>query len=202
MLLTGEVSRFHRFSRSGVSLQRLRTLGEGYDAEIFFAKDDELEAAAEPPTSLRGGGGAVDWGALALAVGEVEPEPEAEKAGEPEEAGAEGGLPAALSRFIDGGAETVRKPFVFLSVFKWEARKNWRGLLAAFWAEFIPQTSGANGANGGRGRGRGAVLVIKTSMPLPPDRDLVHHSDRPVHQIAAWAWELGKNIFWLRTVVS
>ena len=37
------------------------------------------------------------------------------------------------------------------------------------------------------------MLVIKTSMPLPPDRDLVHHSDRPVHQIAAWAWELGKN---------
>eukprot|EP01045_Picozoa_sp_COSAG04_P011952 COSAG04_NODE_787_length_10305_cov_16.992553_5_plen_186_part_00 len=185
-------------------MQRLRTLGEGYDAEIFFAKDDELEAAAEPPTSLRGGG-AVDWGALALAVGEVEPEPEPEKAGEPEEAGAEGGLPAALSRFIDGGAETVRKPFVFLSVFKWEARKGWKYLLAAFWAEFIPQTSGANGANGGRGRGRGAVLVIKTSMPLPPDRDLLHHSDRPVHQIAAWAWELGKQPkrrVWLRTVVS
>ena len=186
-------------------MQRLRTLGEGYDAEIFFAKDDELQAAAEPPTiggSGAVGSGAVDWGALALAVGEVEPEPEAEQAGEPEEAGAEGGLPAALSRFIDGGAEAVRKPFVFLSVFKWEARKGWRELLAAFWAEFIPQSNGANGANGGRGRGRGAVLVIKTSMPLPPDRDLLHHSDRPVHQIAAWAWELGKSIFWLRTVVS
>jgi len=80
------------------------------------------------------------------------------------------------------------RPFVFLSVFKWETRKGWQELLAAFWAEFLdPLTSSM--------RQPPVRLVIKTSMPLPPDgQELLHQSDRPVHQVAALAWELGHDV--------
>ena len=94
----------------------------------------------------------------------------------------------ALPNCLDDESEATdaRPPFVFLSVFKWEARKGWQELLAAFWAEFLDPL-----ALSATPRVR---LVIKTSMPLSPDRDLLHHSDRPVHQVAAWAWELGYDV--------
>ena len=51
-----------------------------------------------------------------------------------------------------------RKRFVFLSVFKWEARKGWELLLAAYWAVFR-KIELENGVK------PNVVLQIKTYLP-------------------------------------
>lgn len=53
--------------------------------------------------------------------------------------------------------ESESKPYIFLSVFKWENRKNWQGLLKAYFQEFD--------------RNENVVLVMKTSP---------FHNDRPI----------------------
>ena len=58
-----------------------------------------------------------------------------------------------------GGTTTAPTPFVFLSVFKWEERKNWKGLLRAYFSEFNTQDN--------------VLLVLKTSP---------FHNDRPIQE--------------------
>jgi glycosyltransferase involved in cell wall biosynthesis len=206
----------HTFRQSGVSWQRLRSIPEGFDPAIFHTK-----AAAKPDTQLGIGedhsgeperkilSGAVNWGAIALET----PQEDIEMAShlregtstdsQQQQEGCHVELPTEIRRFITGEpvrrlharssrvvgeseATDVRPHFVFLSVFKWEARKGWQELLAAFWAEFLDPMAPATAPR--------VRLVIKTSMPLPADRGQLHHSDRPVHQVAAWAWELGYDV--------
>lgn len=223
------------FQQSGVSVDRLRSLPEGFDAAIFHAS---AENGQGPPNQDHGikiekphASGAVDWAALALETPQQSTEKTQDREGattheqqQQEENGADNGqyskLPTEIRNFITGdpvrqkhpapasngrsfrraaaraiglpsrpGGEAItdeRPQFVFLSVFKWEARKGWQNLLAAFWAEFLDPLSTTTLPR--------VRLIIKTSMPLPPDENLMHHSDRPVHQVAAWAWELGYDV--------
>lgn len=67
------------------------------------------------------------------------------------------------------GAELPPRAFVFLSVFKWEARKGWDVLLRAFVAEFGSEPS--------------AVLLLKTSA--------FHSAHGPAQLAADYARELG-----------
>lgn len=62
-------------------------------------------------------------------------------------------LPAALEPLFSPG----RRPFVFLSVFKWEERKNWRGLIAAFVEQFVLRNATMPAA-----QARPVALFIKT----------------------------------------
>lgn len=188
----------HTFSQSGVAVRRLRTLPEGFDPTIFYKAVNAAAATQEAVAERERSSGAVDWGALAM---QAEDEDKDDKAGADNEVGpgaeeeeAEVQLPEAVRRFFGAADDDNIDAFVFLSVFKWESRKGWRQLLAAFWAEFLPkqlerEASGMESAVVPRVR-----LLIKTSMPMPPDKDLLHHSDRPVHQVASWAWELGWDV--------
>lgn len=232
------------FHQSGVLLQRLRSIPEGFDPAIFHAETPaEIDTRVSSKVDHRSGPrqshliGAVDWAKLAQET--------------PQQDTGEGShvrsgtsvhrqqyqedstdhehhvdLPAEIRRFItddsirrrqtvslhearslrntragtterpnrrltqrvqgESAATDVRPQHLFLSVFKWEARKGWQELLAAFWAEFLDPLA-PTGAPPVR-------LIIKTSMPLPPDKDQLHHSNRPVHQVAAWAWELGYDV--------
>jgi glycosyltransferase involved in cell wall biosynthesis len=62
----------------------------------------------------------------------------------------------------------AQDPFVFLSVFKWEERKNWRCLIKAFALEFRRLRVAGSGG-GGRGEGvrePHALLVLKVSESI------------------------------------
>ena len=232
------------FHQSGVSLQRLRSIPEGFDPAIFHAKTSaEIDTRVVSNVDHGSGSrqarliGAVDWAKLAL-----EARQEGTGKGSQVRTGTSGhgqqyqeditdrehhvDLPAEIRRFItddlvrrrqtvslqearsprktrsgamerpnrrvmqpvpgESAAADVRPQHLFLSVFKWEARKGWQELLAAFWAEFLDPLAPTVAPP--------VRLIIKTSMPLPPDKDQLHHSDRPVHQVAAWAWELGYDV--------
>ena len=68
--------------------------------------------------------------------------------------------------------KTNQKPFIFLSIFKWEDRKNWQGLMRAYFQEF----SNTNGNNN-------VMLILKTSP---------FHNDRPIEEdITEFAMSLG-----------
>lgn len=68
-----------------------------------------------------------------------------------------------------GDSTTAPTPYVFLSVFKWEERKNWKGLLRAYFNEFNTQDN--------------VLLVLKTSP---------FHNDRPIQEdITDYATALG-----------
>ncbi|KAJ1621952.1 hypothetical protein T492DRAFT_1065749 [Pavlovales sp. CCMP2436] len=82
-----------------------------------------------------------------------------------------GPLASASGKGAAGGGGEGRggRPFVFLSVFKWEARKGWDVLLAAFLREFHAD--------------EGVELVLKTSR---------FHSDASIQQrVASFTRELG-----------
>jgi len=79
--------------------------------------------------------------------------------------------PLPLAKFLgEGGAELVaQRPFVFLSVFKWEARKGWDVLLRAFLDEFgaaracAPEGDGQSASARAACTHRRVLLVLKTS---------------------------------------
>ena len=171
----------------GVHESRIRVLPEGYDPAIF-----DCAATDTPGTDNRqlARGDRFDWSAAATSSSYEKDDQELEQ--QDDEALDEGAqLPFRLRQFLAPHTSThndlrrhsrplLPKPaFLFLSVFKWEARKGWKDLLQAFWAEFCECCADR------------VRLLIKTSfVENLAGRPL----DRPANDIAAWAWELGYDV--------
>jgi glycosyltransferase involved in cell wall biosynthesis len=66
------------------------------------------------------------------------------------------GRPREERAAAEGGGATTKRPFVFLSSFKWEPRKGWDVLLNAYLTEFLDGGGGAGGGAGDGGSGKTA----------------------------------------------
>ena len=126
------------FSRAGVQGARLRVLPEAFDPALYNCSLPRLRAPHLP----RFGNDELD---RFLAAGH------------------DGTAAKAAGMHGEGeGAEATVLTFTFLSVFKWEERKNWQSLLRAFWTTFPRDAMPLTLANGTRVTAR-VRLLVKTS---------------------------------------